>query len=103
MTAILLNAALGLLPTIALAWSIAADERKPPPDRVVASDSDRRGHSIVFSLVYGLWGLTMAMWNWMRSEHPAWIGLWTVLGVGGLAVWWFLLRRNRRLAAAPRL
>ncbi|HYM62857.1 MAG TPA: hypothetical protein VEZ11_18370, partial [Thermoanaerobaculia bacterium] len=62
-----LNVILGLFPTFALAWSIAADERKPSEERTVASDSDRHRQRVMFLLVYGLWALTLAMWNWMRS------------------------------------
>jgi hypothetical protein len=99
-TTLLLNVLLGLVPAFALAWSIAADERRPSRDRVVATESDRRGHNLVFSLVYGLWGLTMGMWNWMRSEHPAWIVFWVFLGTGGLVAWLLLIRRKRRSAHA---
>jgi hypothetical protein len=95
-TAILLNLVLGLVPTFALAWSIAADERKPTEERVVRDEPDRLGHNIVFSLVYGLWGLTMAMWNWMRGEAAGWILFWVILGVAGLAAWRLLIRRQRR-------
>jgi hypothetical protein len=66
---ILLNILGGLLPTFALAGSIAA-----------GIDDDRH-HRRVFLLVYGLWLLTLAMWNWMRSTHVGWIVLWGTLGV----------------------
>ena len=79
-----LNIIFGLFPTFALAWSIAADERKPAEERVVASDSDRRRRRVMFLLVYGLWALTLAMWNWMRSAPPAWMALWSALGIAAL-------------------
>jgi hypothetical protein len=34
--------------------------------------------------VYGLWAITLAMWNWMRSAHVAWIAVWGILGVAAL-------------------
>lgn len=99
MSTFVLNLVLGLIPTFALAWSIAADERKTDADRVVSTDRDRLHHNIVFSLVYGLWGLTMAMWNWMRSEPPGWIVFWSLLGAGGLLAWRLLIRKKRRIEA----
>ena len=98
MSTIVLNLILGLIPTFALAWSIAADERRADQDRVVHSDNDRLQHNIVFSLVYGLWGLTMAMWNWMRSEPAGWIIFWSILGVAGLLTWRLLIRKKQRLS-----
>ena len=92
---LLLNVGFGLFPTFALAASIASDERKKEgEERVVASDADRRQQKVMFLLVYGLWLLTLAMWNWMRSESIAWIALWLLLGSAAL-VWSRLLSRRR--------
>jgi hypothetical protein len=71
---IFLNILLGLVPTAALAASIAA-----------GIDDDRH-HRRMFLLVYGLWALTLAMWNWMRSYHVAWIVVWAVFGVVALGL-----------------
>ena len=76
---ILFNILLGLLPTFVLAGSIAA------------GIDDDRAHRRMFLFVYGLWAITLAMWNWMRSAHVAWIVLWATLGV--LALAWTMLRR----------
>lgn len=78
MTTILLNLLGGLIPTFALAGSVAA-----------GTDDDPR-HRRVFLLVYGLWLLTLAMWNWIESTHVGWIALWATLGVIALLA---LLRR----------
>ena len=83
---VVINLLLGLFPTFALAWSIAADERKPPEDRAVTSDDDRRRRRTMFLLVYGLWLVTLAMWNWMRSAPAGWIIAWSILGVGALVI-----------------
>jgi|GEM_PF-507851 len=97
MSVVLLNLFLGIVPALALAWSIAADERRTSADKVVDSERDRLQHNIIFSLIYGLWGLTMAMWNWMRTEPEGWIIFWLVLGITGLILCrWLVLRRNRR-------
>ncbi len=64
-----LNIVFGLIPTMILGGSIAA-----------GVDDDRH-HRRMFLLVYGLWSITLAMWNWMRSAPPAWIGLWLLAGV----------------------
>lgn len=72
MKALAINLLLGLLPALILGGSIAA-----------GIDDDRR-HRRMFLLVYGLWSLTLAMWNWMRSAHPGWIALWSAAGVGAL-------------------
>ena len=69
----IINLALGLLPLLILGGSIAA-----------GIDDDRK-HRTMFLLVYGLWALTLAMWNWMRSWPAAWIGVWAVVGVIALA------------------
>jgi hypothetical protein len=69
----ILNLALGLLPLLILGGSIAA-----------GIDDDRK-HRTMFLLVYGLWALTLAMWNWMRSWPAAWIAVWAVVGVIALA------------------
>jgi len=74
---ILFNILLGLLPTFVLAGSIAA------------GIDDDRTHRRMFLFVYGLWSITLAMWNWMRSAHVAWIVLWGVAGVSALVwLWW---------------
>ncbi len=72
MTALLLNLALGFLPAIILGGGIAA-----------GVEDDRR-HWMMFLLVYGLWSLTLAMWNWMRSAPAYWIVLWAVVGLSSL-------------------
>ena len=66
------NILLGLLPTFVLAGSIAA------------GIDDDRAHRRMFIFVYGLWSITLAMWNWMRSAHAAWIAVWGILGVAAL-------------------
>lgn len=81
-----LNIFLGCFPTFALAWSMAADERKPAPERVAVSDADRSRQRTMFLLVYGLWALTLAMWNWMRSAPVAWIALWAFAGLVALGI-----------------
>jgi hypothetical protein len=70
----ILNLALGLLPLLILGGSIAA-----------GIDDDRK-HRTMFLLVYGLWALTLAMWNWMRSWPAAWIWVWGVVGVIALVI-----------------
>ena len=70
----LLNLTLGGIPAAVLAVSIAA-----------GTEDDRR-HRRVFLLVYGLWAITLAMWNWMRSAPMGWIVLWLLAGVGAVAV-----------------
>ena len=76
------NILLGILPTLVLAGSIAA-----------GVDDDRQ-HRRMFVLVYGLWAITLSMWNWMRSYHIAWIAIWGVLGA--LALLTLILGRARR-------
>jgi hypothetical protein len=78
----ILNLALGLLPTLILGASIAA-----------GVDDDAH-HRRVFLLVYGLWALTLAGWNWLESAHVAWVVLWGVFGVVALV----LSFRRRALA-----
>jgi hypothetical protein len=77
---ILLNILLGFLPTLILGASIAAGVE------------DDANHRRVFVLVYGLWALTLAGWNWLESAHVAWIAVWALFGVAALARW-FTLRR----------
>ncbi len=67
-----INIVLGFLPLLILGGSIAA-----------GIDDDRR-HRTMFALVYGLWALTLAMWNWMKSWPVGWIALWAVVGVVSL-------------------
>ncbi len=70
---LLINIALGILPALILGASFAA-----------GIEDDRR-HRRMFLFVYGLWAITLAMWNWMRSAPNAWIVLWLVGGLGALA------------------
>jgi hypothetical protein len=70
---LLINIALGILPAIILGASFAA------------GIEDDRCHRRMFLFVYGLWAITLAMWNWMRSAPNAWIVLWLVAGAGALA------------------
>jgi hypothetical protein len=71
---LLLNILLGLIPTLVLAGSIAA-----------GVDDDAH-HRRVFLLVYGLWAITLALWNWLESSHPAWMVSWGVLGIIALGL-----------------
>jgi len=97
MTFVLTNIILGFFPTIALAWSMASDDRKVESERVVVSADDRRQQRTIFLLVSGLWFLTLAMWNWMRSEPVSWIAAWLVFGVGSLILCRvFAIVRSRR-------
>ena len=66
------NIALGLIPTLVLAGSIAA------------GIDDDRIHRRMFLLVYALWAITLAMWNWMRSAPVYWIALWITFGIASL-------------------
>jgi len=76
---ILANLFLGLLPLFILGASWAA------------GTEDDRGHRRTFVFVYGLWAITLAMWNWMRSASPVWIALWLAAGIVSL----ILARRLR--------
>jgi hypothetical protein len=67
------NLLLGIIPTLILGASIAAG---------VDDDAD---HRRMFLLIYGLWSITLAMWNWMRSAPAGWIAAWGILGVAALA------------------
>jgi hypothetical protein len=80
-TPLLVNLALGILPALILGASFAA------------GIEDDAHHRRMFLLVYGLWALTLAMWNWMRSAPAGWIVLWLIVGVGTLA--WARARRVR--------
>ena len=71
---IALNLILGILPTLVLAGSIAA-----------GIDDDKH-HRRVFLLVYGLWAVTLAMWNWMRSAPVGWTVVWLAAGIITLGV-----------------
>jgi hypothetical protein len=77
---VLFNIVLGVIPTLVLAGSIAA-----------GIDDDRR-HRRMFIFVYGLWAITLAMWNWMRSAPVAWVVVWGVAGV--IAVGLTMARRE---------
>ena len=66
------NLLLGLLPLVILGASWAS-----------GVDDDPR-HRRMFLLVYGLWALTLAMWDWMRSAPWGWIILWLAAGVAAL-------------------
>jgi len=68
------NLALGVVPLLILGASWASG---------VADDSR---HRRMFLFVYGLWALTLAMWNWMRSAPPGWIVLWAIAGAAALIV-----------------
>lgn len=81
MTAIVLNVLFGLVPSLAFAWSLAADDRKAESERVVASAQDARRHWVVFALIYGLWSATLAMGNWMLGASWPWIALWLTCSV----------------------
>jgi hypothetical protein len=70
----ILNIVFGLIPTLILGASIAA-----------GVDDDRH-HRKTFVLVYGLWSITLALWNWMRSAPLAWIAIWLVAGVLALGM-----------------
>jgi hypothetical protein len=66
---LILNLALGIIPTLILGASIAA-----------GVEDDAR-HRRVFLLVYALWAFTLAGWNWLESAHVAWIVVWVVFGL----------------------
>jgi hypothetical protein len=78
---LLLNLLLGIVPTLILGASIAA-----------GVDDDAR-HRRVFLLVYGLWALTLAGWNWIESGQIVWIVLWATFGVVALGL--FAMRRGQ--------
>ena len=63
------NIALGIVPTLVLASSIAAG---------VADDAR---HRRMFLMIYGLWAVTLAMWNWMKSYPVAWVIVWGAAGL----------------------
>ncbi len=71
---LLFNVALGIIPTLVLAGSIAA-----------GIDDDRQ-HRRMFLFVYGLWSITLAMWNWMRSAPVGWVVVWAVAGVAAIGL-----------------
>jgi hypothetical protein len=71
----ILNVVFGLIPTLILGASIAA-----------GVDDDRH-HRRMFLLVYGLWAVTLALWDWMRSAPAAWIALWIVAGLAAIGVY----------------
>lgn len=79
----ILNVVFGLIPTLILGGSIAA-----------GVDDDRH-HRRTFVLIYGLWSITLAMWNWMRSAPLAWIVLWLVAGIVALGMP-YAMRSSRR-------
>ncbi|HEX8252270.1 MAG TPA: hypothetical protein VF846_03900 [Thermoanaerobaculia bacterium] len=81
---LLLNLALGFVPTLILGASIAA------------GIEDDAQHRRVFLLVYGLWAFTLAGWNWLESAHPAWVVLWGAFGV--IAIVWWVASRSRQTA-----
>jgi hypothetical protein len=78
---VLLNIVLGLVPTLVLGASIAA-----------GVDDDAH-HRRVFLLVYGLWAITLAGWNWLESAHVAWVVVWGLFGV--IAIAWLIASRRR--------
>jgi len=69
LTAILFNLLLGIVPTLVLGASIAAGV------------DDDRAHRRMFFFVYALWAISLAMWNWMRGYHVAWVAVWATAGV----------------------
>ena len=71
---IILNLALGFVPTLILGASIAA-----------GVEDDAR-HRRVFLLIYALWAFTLAGWNWLESAHVAWVVLWGVFGLVAIAL-----------------
>ncbi len=77
---LLFNIALGIIPTLVLAGSIAAGV------------TDDRAHRRMFLLVYGLWSITLAMWNWMRSAPVGWVAVWAVAGI--VAIGFTAVRRE---------
>jgi hypothetical protein len=81
---LLFNIVLGILPALILGASWAA------------GIADDRQHRLMFLLVYGLWALTLAMWNWMRSAHVGWVVAWAGVGVVALVVWAMARRAERR-------
>ena len=70
----IINLALGFLPAVILGASFAAGVE------------DDRHHRRMFLLVYGLWAITLAMWNWMRSAPAAWIIIWSIAGLTALGM-----------------
>lgn len=81
---LLLNALLGIVPTLILGASIAA------------GIEDDASHRRVFLLVYALWAFTLAGWNWLESAHAAWVILWAAFGV--IAIVWLAATRARKSA-----
>jgi ABC-type sugar transport system substrate-binding protein len=79
----ILNIIFGFIPTLILGASIAAGVE------------DDRHHRRTFFLVYGLWSITLAMWNWMRSAPLAWTAIWLIAGVVALGMP-HALRASRR-------
>lgn len=78
---LVLNILLGFVPALILGASIAAG----------VEDDDR--HRKVFLLVYGLWALTLAGWNWLESSHVGWVVMWGSAGIVSLGMW--MLRQRR--------
>ena len=72
---IFLNLLLGFVPALILGASISAGVE------------DDAGHRRVFLLVYGLWALTLAGWNWITRAHMAWVFVWAAVGVAVLVAW----------------
>jgi hypothetical protein len=68
----LANILLGILPLLILGASWAAGAE------------DDRHHRKTFVFIYGLWAITLAMWDWMRSAPVGWIVVWAVAGVAAL-------------------
>ena len=82
MLALLINILLGIVPTVILGASIAA-----------GIDDDRQ-HRRMFILVYGLWAITLSMWNWMRTAPVGWVVAWGAAGVAALG--WVMMRRDHK-------
>ena len=77
-----INIILGLLPAFVLGASISTN-----------ADEDEGRRRNLFFLVYGLWALTLAGWNWMRGNYIAWVIIWGTGGVIALASCVFTRRR----------
>jgi hypothetical protein len=64
---------------------------------IAAGVDDDAHHRRVFLLVYGLWAITLAGWNWLESSHIGWVILWGAFGV--IAIAWSAASRSRASAA----
>jgi hypothetical protein len=78
----ILNVVFGIIPMLILAASIAAGVE------------DDRHHRRTFVLICGLWSITLAMWDWMRSAPVAWDILWLTCGL--IALGFLIASRSSR-------